>query len=104
MFLFPDPSLQGWTAPVQLAICLILLILQIGPSALVGFALFVILTPTQTVIMKQLFVYRRKSMMWTDKRAKLLQELLNGMKILKYNAWETPYLERIGEYRSQEMK
>ena len=43
-------------------------------------------------------------MVWTDKRAKLLQELLGGMKLIKFFAWENPFLDRIGEYRKQEMR
>lgn len=31
-------------------------------------------------------------MVWTDQRAKLLSELLNGMKLIKFFAWEIPYL------------
>ena len=42
-------------------------------------------------------------MVWTDKRAKLLQELLGGMKVIKFFAWETPFLERIHNFRTKEM-
>jgi hypothetical protein len=35
---------------------------QIGPSALVGFSLFVLLGPLQTWFMKLAFVIRKKSM------------------------------------------
>jgi hypothetical protein len=42
-------------------------------------------------------------MEWTDKRAKLLQELLGGMKVIKYFAWEMPFLDRIEGYRQREM-
>jgi len=41
---------------------------------------------------------------WTDKRAKLLQELLGGMKLIKFFAWEAPFLERVAEYRKHEMR
>ncbi|KAN0113413.1 ABC transporter [Russula decolorans] len=92
-----------WAAPIQLAICLALLISNLGPSALAGFSVFVILTPIQGKIMKTLFSIRRKTMVWTDKRAKLLQELLGGMKLIKFFAWENPFLERIGGYRKREM-
>ncbi|TCD64284.1 hypothetical protein EIP91_004292 [Steccherinum ochraceum] len=92
------------TAPIQMAICLALLIINLGPSALAGFAFFVICTPIQVNVMKRLMGIRHKSMTWTDKRARLLQELLGGMKIIKYFAWEIPYLKRIGEYRSTELK
>lgn len=91
------------TAPFQMIICLILLILNLGPSALAGFAFFVLCTPVQATVMRRLMIMRQKSMVWTDKRAKLLQELLGGMKIIKFFAWENPYLKRIGEYRTNEI-
>lgn len=85
-------------------ICLILLLINLGPSALAGFAFFILATPVQTFVMKKLFGLRRRSMEWTDKRAKLLQELLGGMKVIKFFAWEVPFLARISEYRQKEMK
>jgi len=86
-----------------MVICLILLLLDLGPSALAGFVFFVLATPLQTYAMKRLFTIRHKSMVWTDKRAKLLQELLGGMKIIKFFAWEVPFLQRISGYRGNEM-
>ncbi|KAG6861355.1 hypothetical protein C0995_001088 [Termitomyces sp. Mi166 len=94
---------MAWTAPIQMIICLVLLILNLGPSALAGFGFFVIATPVQTMVMKRLFILRKKSMMWTDKRAKLLQELLGGMKVIKYFAWEAPFLAKIFDYRRKEL-
>lgn len=94
---------QAWTAPIQMIICLILLILNLGPSAIAGFGFFILATPVQTVVMKRLFALRQKSMAWTDKRAKLLQELLGGMKVIKFFAWEMPFLGRIFGYRQKEM-
>jgi hypothetical protein len=93
-----------WAAPIQMAICLGLLISNLGPSALAGFSVFFILTPIQGKIMKSLFQIRRKTMVWTDKRAKLLQELLGGMKLIKFFAWEIPFLDRIAGYRKREMR
>jgi hypothetical protein len=55
------------------------------------------------MVMKRLFMFRQKSMVWTDKRAKLLQELLGGMKIIKLFNWQSPFLARIGGYRQKEM-
>ncbi|KAI0300742.1 ABC transporter [Russula brevipes] len=92
-----------WTSPIQMAICLGLLIGNLGPSALAGFSVFIIFTPIQGKIMRSLFMSRRKSMEWTDKRAKLLQELLGGMKLIKFFAWENPFLDRIAGYRKREM-
>ncbi|KAI0749569.1 ABC transporter [Daedaleopsis nitida] len=93
----------GLTGPIQMIVCLVILIINLGPSALAGFSFFVIMTPAQTLVMKQFIKIRHKSMAWTDKRAKLLQELLGSMKIIKYFAWEVPYLKRIAELRGREM-
>lgn len=92
-----------WTAPIQLTICLILLLINLGPSALAGFALFIVVTPINTYTVKRLFSFRLKSMQWTDKRSKSIQEMLGGMKIIKFFAWEVPFLKRISEFRHLEM-
>ncbi|KAL0954619.1 hypothetical protein HGRIS_003577 [Hohenbuehelia grisea] len=94
---------MAWAGPIQMIICLILLLLNLGPSALAGFGFFLLATPVQTMVMKNLFKLRQKSMIWTDKRAKLLQELLGGMKVIKFFAWEIPFLQRIIDYRQREM-
>lgn len=94
---------MSWSAPIQLIICLILLLINLGPSALAGFALLIIATPIQTYAMGRLFRLRIKSMVWTDKRSKLLQELLSGMRVIKFFSWEVPFLKRISEYRRNEM-
>ena len=84
-------------------ICLILLLLDLGPSALAGFAIFFLASPFQTYAMKSMFANRHRSILWTDRRSKLLQELLGGMKVIKFFAWENPFLERISDYRRPEM-
>ncbi|KZO92802.1 ABC transporter [Calocera viscosa TUFC12733] len=94
----------AWAAPIQMIICLIILLINLGPSALAGFAFFVLATPAQTRAMKELFKMRKKSMVWTDRRAKLLQELLGGMRVIKFFAWEIPFLKRIADYRRQELR
>lgn len=95
---------MGLTAPLQIIICLILLLLNLGWCALPGFGLFFVITPLQTMAMKRMFAFRKKAMVWTDKRSKLLQELLSGMRVIKYFAWEQPFLKRINEFRTHEIK
>jgi len=87
-----------------MAIIIALLISNLGPSSLAGFSVFVILTPVLGMITKSLYLIRRKMMVWTDKRIELLQELLDGMKQIKFFSWEVPILNRLGGYRKQEMR
>ena len=92
-----------WTAPIQLTVCLILLLVQIGPPALVGFSLFVLLGPLQTWFMKMSFIVRKKSMRFTDGRNKLLRELLASMQVIKVFTYEIPFLKRLRWIRRKEM-
>lgn len=92
-----------WTAPVQFVVVAIILIVEIGYSALPGLGFLLLALPLQTIIMKKLFTQRKKSMIWTDKRAKLLQEILGGMRIVKFMAWELPFLNRLRAIRKLEL-
>lgn len=89
---------------MQIIICLIEVLVNLGPSALAGFSLFLLGSPLQSWIMKRSLRIRSKSMQWTDKRIKLIQELLGGMKIIKYFAWEVPFLKRIMYLRQKEIQ
>lgn len=46
----------------------VILIVQIGYSALPGIAFLLIMTPLQARFMKTLFMFRKKAATWTDKR------------------------------------
>lgn len=95
---------MSWTAPVQLIVVVIILIVQLGATSLTGVAFLLIMAPLQGLAMKRLLMLRRKTMIWTDKRVKLIQELLGGMRVIKFFAWEVPYLNKIHELRREELK
>lgn len=50
--------------------------IQLGPSALAGFLLFLFIAPLQERMLAHRVRIRRESMKFTDKRAKVLLELL----------------------------
>ena len=93
---------MAWATLVQLVICLVILLANLGPSALAGFAVFLIMIPIQTGFARLMLRSRQKTMVFTDKRAKLLQELLSGIKTIKFFAWEDPYLARFHNVRNSE--
>lgn len=93
-----------FTTPLQLGICLGLLIWQIGPAALAGFGLLFLSMPIQGTMMKSMFGARAKSMVFTDQRSKLINELLNGMRIVKSFAYENEFLKRMASIRRKELQ
>ena len=94
----------AFSAPVQIIICLIILLKIIGPSALAGFAILVLAAPFQTFAMAQLFKARRQSMVWTDKRAKGIAEILASMRIVKSFSFEPDFLDRLHTVRTNELR
>lgn len=50
------------------------------------------------------FKIRKKSMIWTDKRAKVLLEVMGGMRVVKYFGYEEPFLKKIYDVRREEVK
>ncbi|KAF9266173.1 hypothetical protein L218DRAFT_897134 [Marasmius fiardii PR-910] len=95
---------MAFTAPIQVMICLVILCINLGYSALPGFAFFLLFSPIQGRITKMLFLLRKRSMVWTDRRISLLQELLGNMRLIKLFAWELPFLDRVEKFRTEEMR
>ncbi|KAJ7086329.1 ABC protein [Mycena belliarum] len=94
----------AWTAPIQVTVCLIILLVELGPSALAGFALFLIVIPLQERMMANQFLLRRASMQWTDARAGVVLEVLGAMRVVKYFCYEGSFLARIFDIRKKELK
>ncbi|RIB04579.1 P-loop containing nucleoside triphosphate hydrolase protein [Gigaspora rosea] len=80
-----------------------LLIFNIGPSALVGFVLLVILGPLQGKVMSLLARTRAKASGVTDERIKLMQEILLGIRVIKYYAWEDSFADALNKLRNREI-
>ncbi|PBL03741.1 ABC protein [Armillaria gallica] len=93
----------GWTAPIQVMVCLTILIVQLGPSVLTGFLLFILVAPVQERLMAHRFSIRSKSMKFTDERANTFLEVLGAMRIVKYFTYEEPLLDRINNIRNKEL-
>ncbi|GJN90211.1 hypothetical protein Rhopal_003210-T1 [Rhodotorula paludigena] len=88
---------------IQLAEVIIILCVVLGASALPGIAIVLLAMPLQTWAMKKLFLMRRKAQIHTDERIKSISELLNGIRIVKFFAWEAPILDKVGKSRKHEL-
>src|SRR5690349_1253971 len=91
------------TTPVQIFVAVGLLIALLGPSALAGFAIMLLFGPIQGLAMRQLIKARKKVLPLTDKRVKLTQEVLQGIRVVKLFAWEKSFLSRLDGLRIAEL-
>ncbi|KIO14750.1 hypothetical protein M404DRAFT_120129 [Pisolithus tinctorius Marx 270] len=93
-----------WTTPIQVTVCLIILLTELGPSALAGFSLFILIIPLQQQLMVLQHRTRLRSMVWTEQRTKILLEVLGAMRVIKYFSYEVPYLRKLSELRKKELR
>lgn len=92
-----------WTAPVGILITTALLLVNLTYSALPGLGLILIAMPLLGQAVKSLFRRRIVINKITDQRVSLTQEILQGVRFVKYFGWETSFLERIQEIRKREI-
>ena len=93
-----------WAGPVMALIIMALLILEVGvfPS-LVGMAWIFLLIPVQSKMASLIGLYRRDMAKHSDTRVKLINEILQIIRIIKFYAWEVPMEERVVKARSLEI-
>ena len=93
-----------WTAPIQIGIALWLLWNELGVSILGGLILMILFIPINGYIASTVKRIQQRQMGLKDKRLKAINEMLNGMKVLKLYAWEEAFIENIQKIRVQEIR
>lgn len=92
-----------WSAPLQICLALYFLWQTLGPSVLAGVAVMVLLLPINAFIAMKTRAFQVEQMQYKDSRIKLMNEILNGIKVLKLYAWEPSFSQKVLEIRSKEL-
>ncbi|KAM6461779.1 ATP-binding cassette sub-family C member 10 isoform 2-T3 [Liasis olivaceus] len=93
-----------WSLPFQFAITLYLLYQQVGIAFLGGLALAMLLVPINKVIANCIMEKNKEMLKHKDVRVKLMTELLCGMRVIKFYAWEQHFDARVKACRAKELK
>lgn len=97
-----QPFLAGF--PAIMAICIVLLIVNVGAIGLVGIGVFFGAFAGCLFAFKYIIKMRIGANILTDARVTMMRELLNNMKMVKFYAWEDAYEKNITDIRSNEIK
>lgn len=62
-----------------------------------------VLVPINGAIFSVVSKQRRKVLYYSDLRVKMMNDILSGIRIIKFYAWERPFGKEIGELRGQEL-
>lgn len=71
-----------------------------GPSIWAGVGVLILAIPLNTFLARKMRGYQKVQMGNKDARIKLMNEILNGIRVIKLYAWESPFLEKIGFIRN----
>ncbi|XP_039995158.1 canalicular multispecific organic anion transporter 1 [Xiphias gladius] len=93
-----------WSCPLQIILAIVFLWLELGPSVLAGLAVMVLMVPINGLLATKARKIQIENMKFKDKRLKIMNEILNGIKILKLYAWEPSFQEQVESIRGQELK
>ena len=73
-----------WSAPLIIAGSMYFLWQQLGPSTLAGLAIMILLVPVNAVIAQKLRKLQISQMIKKDSRLKIMNEILNGIKVCSH--------------------
>ncbi|XP_053533881.1 multidrug resistance-associated protein 1 isoform X4 [Ictalurus punctatus] len=93
-----------WLAPIEIGLCLFFLWQRLGPSAFAGITIVIFIFPLNGLIAKMRSKLQEVQMKHMDGRIKLMNEILSGIRILKFYAWEKAFEERVLSFREKELK
>ncbi|KAM6430098.1 LOW QUALITY PROTEIN: ATP-binding cassette sub-family C member 12-like [Liasis olivaceus] len=92
------------TTPLLIVVCTIYSCILLGPTALIGTFIYVTFIPLQMFMAKLTSVFRRTALLMTDKRVRIMNEILMCIKLIKMYAWEKSFANVITGIRKAERK
>ncbi|KAH9589496.1 Multidrug resistance-associated protein 1, variant 2 [Schistosoma haematobium] len=93
-----------WSGPFQITIAMVFLWRELGPSVLAGVGVLLLLLPLNVLVARRSKIFQEKKSSCADSRIKFINELMNGIRVLKLYAWEPSFMREIGLIRDQEVK
>ncbi|KAA8583815.1 hypothetical protein FQN60_015023 [Etheostoma spectabile] len=93
-----------WSCPFQILLSIGFLWIELGPSVLAGLAVMVLMVPINGLLATKARKFQIENMKFKDKRLKIMNEILNGIKILKLYAWEPSFQAQVEGIRGEELQ
>ncbi len=90
-------------APFQVVLALYLIYQQVGNCMWIGLSFLVCLAPVNVIMFIFISKFRKAVLRYSDDRVKLVNEVLSGIRIIKFYAWERPFLKEIWKIREEEL-
>ncbi|KAH8272109.1 hypothetical protein KR026_008581 [Drosophila bipectinata] len=93
-----------WKGPLESILIGYLMYREIGISSVIGVSFMLSFIPLQAWAAKKAAYYRQMTAERTDLRVKLMNEIIQGIQVIKMYAWEKSFARVIAEVRLKEVK
>ncbi|KAM8705279.1 hypothetical protein ACLKA7_009701 [Drosophila subpalustris] len=93
-----------WKGPMESILIGYLMYREIGLSAVIGVSFMLSFIPLQAWAAKKAAYYREKTAERTDMRVKLMNEIIQGIQVIKMYAWEKSFARIVAEVRLKEVR
>ncbi len=87
-----------------MVICVTMVAWQMGRITWVAIAIYVIMLIIQFITVGCAQPIRGKVLKTTDARVKLMNEILTGIRVIKYYCWEKPFKGKVHDIRQVELR
>ncbi|MEY4064737.1 MAG: hypothetical protein RIR26_945, partial [Pseudomonadota bacterium] len=94
---------SAWVLPVQTLVILVALFQIMGTATLAGLAVMLLMLWFSSRRAKKMMKSRKRLMEQSDQRVSLMNEILNGIRVIKFYAWEKSFIGRIRGFREKEL-
>jgi ATP-binding cassette subfamily C (CFTR/MRP) protein 1 len=103
LFLYFSSLYSSRHGPVLSLVVAIIFIFEVGYApALAGMTFLWCLFPLQNMVARRIGRLRQKMIKLTDERVKLINEMLQSIRVIKLYAWEDPLEKRVEKVRNAE--
>ena len=93
-----------WSAPFQIVMAIYFLYMTLGASVFGGVGVLLIMFPVNGYLATHSRSLGKKQMSIKDSRTRLMDEVLNGIKVIKLNGWQDVFCEKIKQVRDLELE
>ena len=88
-----------FVAPTVLILATVIILVYIGPVGTIGIVYVILHTPLQIVLGYIFGHFRYKLSISADKRIRLMDQIIRGMRVIKFYVWEEPFIRYISKIR-----
>ncbi|ALC47144.1 CG11897 [Drosophila busckii] len=93
-----------WKGPLESILIGYLMYKEIGVSAIIGVSFMLSFIPLQAWAAKKAAYYRQMTAERTDMRVRLMNEIIQGIQVIKMYAWEKSFARVVADVRLKEVK